>query len=144
VFAYIVDGSPEELQSALDITLRRFAEYHDLQGAFGRRAQTERAKGILMERYQWTSDRISRRCAIMRATAGRSSCTAPKPFSTGICCCRPRPALPRTAGLQVDAGIGRGTNMDLGSAGCDTSRKRGQHPPRGYRGLQQLRLARLR
>jgi AmiR/NasT family two-component response regulator len=52
VFAYIVDGSPEELQSALDITLRRFSEYHNLQGAFGRRAQTERAKGILMERYQ--------------------------------------------------------------------------------------------
>jgi response regulator NasT len=52
VFAYIVDGSPEELQSALDITLRRFGEYHNLQGAFGRRAQTERAKGILMERYQ--------------------------------------------------------------------------------------------
>jgi response regulator NasT len=52
VFAYIVDGSPDELKSALDITLRRFAEYHNLQGAFGRRAQTERAKGILMERYQ--------------------------------------------------------------------------------------------
>jgi response regulator NasT len=52
VFAYIVDGAPEQLQSALDITLRRFAEYHNLQGAFGRRAQTERAKGILMERYQ--------------------------------------------------------------------------------------------
>jgi response regulator NasT len=52
VFAYIVDGSAEELQSALDITLRRFAEYHNLQGAFGRRAQTERAKGILMERHQ--------------------------------------------------------------------------------------------
>src|SRR6195952_5428802 len=52
VFAYIVDGSPEELQSALDITLRRFGEYHNLQGAFGRRAQTERAKGILMERNQ--------------------------------------------------------------------------------------------
>jgi AmiR/NasT family two-component response regulator len=52
VFAYIAGGSPEELQSALDITLRRFAEYHNLQSAFGRRAQTERAKGILMERYQ--------------------------------------------------------------------------------------------
>jgi AmiR/NasT family two-component response regulator len=34
-----------------DIVLRRFAEYHDLQGAFGRRALTERAKGILMERH---------------------------------------------------------------------------------------------
>ncbi len=57
VFAYIVDGTPEELQSALDITLRRFAEYHNLQGAFGRRAQTERAKGILMERHQVTEQR---------------------------------------------------------------------------------------
>jgi len=52
VFAYIVDADAEELQSAIDITLQRFAEYHNLQGAFGRRAQTERAKGILMERYQ--------------------------------------------------------------------------------------------
>jgi response regulator NasT len=52
VFAYIEDGSPDDLQSALEITLRRFAEYHNLQGAFGRRALTERAKGIIMERYQ--------------------------------------------------------------------------------------------
>jgi AmiR/NasT family two-component response regulator len=52
VFAYIVDSSGEELQSALDVTLRRFAEYHNLQGAFGRRAQAERAKGILMERHR--------------------------------------------------------------------------------------------
>jgi AmiR/NasT family two-component response regulator len=52
VFAYIVDSTPEELQSALDITLRRFGEYHNLQGAFGRRAHTERAKGILMERHK--------------------------------------------------------------------------------------------
>ena len=37
VFAYIVDSRPEELQSALDITLRRFADYQQLQGAFDRR-----------------------------------------------------------------------------------------------------------
>jgi response regulator NasT len=48
VFAYIVDGDQQQLQSALDITLRRFAEYHNLEGAFGRRATIERAKGILM------------------------------------------------------------------------------------------------
>ena len=48
VFAYIVDGDQQQLQSALDITLRRFAEYHNLEGAFGRRAIIERAKGILM------------------------------------------------------------------------------------------------
>jgi AmiR/NasT family two-component response regulator len=34
--------------------LRRFTEYHDLEGAFGRRALTERAKGILMERHSVT------------------------------------------------------------------------------------------
>jgi AmiR/NasT family two-component response regulator len=39
------------MQSAIDIVLRRFAEYHDLEGAFARRAVTERAKGILMERH---------------------------------------------------------------------------------------------
>lgn len=50
VFAYIVDSTPEELQGAIDITLQRFAEYHSLQGAFGRRAVIEQAKGILMAR----------------------------------------------------------------------------------------------
>jgi response regulator NasT len=48
VFAYIVDGKPDELQSAIEITLQRFAEYQSLQGAFGRRATIEQAKGILM------------------------------------------------------------------------------------------------
>ena len=48
VFAYITDGDAEELQSTLDIVLRRFAEYHNLEGAFARRAMIERAKGILM------------------------------------------------------------------------------------------------
>lgn len=51
VFAYIIDGTPEELQSSIDITLQRFAEYQSLQGAFGRRAQIEQAKGILMARH---------------------------------------------------------------------------------------------
>ena len=32
--------------------LRRFAEYHNLEGAFSRRATVERAKGIIMERHQ--------------------------------------------------------------------------------------------
>ena len=48
VFAYLVDGDPSELQAALDIVLRRFAEFHNLEGAFGRRATIEQAKGILM------------------------------------------------------------------------------------------------
>ena len=49
VFAYIVDSRPEELQSAIDITLRRFAEFQHLQGAFDRRngermRETERTR----------------------------------------------------------------------------------------------------
>jgi AmiR/NasT family two-component response regulator len=51
IFAYITDGESTDWQSSIDIVLRRFAEYHDLEGAFGRRAVTERAKGILMERH---------------------------------------------------------------------------------------------
>src|SRR6266511_2052194 len=56
VFAYIVDGDAAELQSAIDITLQRFAEYHSLQGAFGRRALIEQAKGILMARHAIDAD----------------------------------------------------------------------------------------
>jgi response regulator NasT len=51
VFAYIVDADAEELQSAIEITLQRFAEYQNLRGAFGRRALIEQAKGILMARH---------------------------------------------------------------------------------------------
>jgi AmiR/NasT family two-component response regulator len=57
VFAYITNGDPAQLQSAIDIVLRRFAEYHNLEGAFGRRAVIERAKGILMERHMLSDQR---------------------------------------------------------------------------------------
>lgn len=51
IFAYIVDAEPSSLRNALEIVLLRFAEYHGLEGAFGRRAIIERAKGIVMERH---------------------------------------------------------------------------------------------
>jgi response regulator NasT len=51
VFADITDAEATDWQSSIDIVLRRFTEYHDLESAFGRRAITERAKGILMERH---------------------------------------------------------------------------------------------
>ena len=57
VFAYIIDTTPEELQSAIDITLQRFTEYHSLQGAFGRRAVIEQAKGILMNQHAIDADK---------------------------------------------------------------------------------------
>ena len=58
VFAYIVMGGDEatDLRGAIDITLRRFAEFHNLEGAFGRRAIIEQAKGILMERNRISAD----------------------------------------------------------------------------------------
>jgi AmiR/NasT family two-component response regulator len=51
VFAHISDTDVEDWQSSIDIVLRRFTEYHALEGAFGRRALIECAKGILMERH---------------------------------------------------------------------------------------------
>ena len=52
IFAYITLGrDASALQSSLDVVLSRFAEYQGLEGAFARRAITERAKGILMERH---------------------------------------------------------------------------------------------
>ena len=57
VFAYITDGDPQEWQNSIEIVLRRFAEYRDLEGAFKRRAITERAKGILMERHSVDEER---------------------------------------------------------------------------------------
>jgi response regulator NasT len=53
IFAYLShEEDSAELQSSIDIVLRRFAEFHNLEGAFGRRALLERAKGILMERHK--------------------------------------------------------------------------------------------
>jgi AmiR/NasT family two-component response regulator len=51
VFAYIIDGTPDELQSALDIALQRFNELQSLRRAGERRALIEQAKGILMARH---------------------------------------------------------------------------------------------
>src|SRR5436305_11156608 len=57
IFAYILHDDPEELASAIDVTLQRFTEYHNLQGAFGRRAVIEQAKGILMARHSIDAER---------------------------------------------------------------------------------------
>jgi response regulator NasT len=57
IFAYIVEADTDELRSAIDITLQRFTEYHNLRGAFGRRSVIEQAKGILMARHAIDPDR---------------------------------------------------------------------------------------
>jgi AmiR/NasT family two-component response regulator len=50
IFAYVQHGSRSELAHALDIVLRRYAEFTRIHGALGRRVIIEQAKGILMER----------------------------------------------------------------------------------------------
>lgn len=69
IFAYIVDGDPGEMQGAIDITIRRYAEYTSLEGAFARRAVIERAKGIMMAR-QAIDER--RAFELLRAQSQRS------------------------------------------------------------------------
>ncbi len=78
IFAYVTDSESKDWQSSIDIVLRRFAEYHDLEGAFGRRAITERAKGILMERHSVDDSAAFERLASIPARR------------TGTCRCRLR------------------------------------------------------
>jgi AmiR/NasT family two-component response regulator len=57
VFAHITDGDPQEWQNSIEIVLRRFADFRDLEEAFKRRAVMERAKGIVMERHEVDEER---------------------------------------------------------------------------------------
>jgi AmiR/NasT family two-component response regulator len=70
IFAYITDRDPAEWDSSLDIVLRRFTEYHNLDAAFARRALIERAKGILMERHALDEGRAFE---LLRAHSRRSN-----------------------------------------------------------------------
>lgn len=56
IFASVFYEDRNELRSATEIALRRFADYHELQLAFARRAAIEQAKGILMSRNGVTAD----------------------------------------------------------------------------------------
>ena len=73
VFAHISDADVDDWQSSIDIVLRRFAEYHALEGAFGRRALIERAKGIL------TRTRSCGRCSRNSAAAATVSSVGMSP-----------------------------------------------------------------
>ena len=99
VFAYIVDGTPQELQSAIDITLQRFSEYQSLQGAFGRRALIEQAKGILMARHSINADTAFERLRDHSNTTAANSAMSRPPSSKATCySSRPRrPSRPRQA-----------------------------------------------
>jgi AmiR/NasT family two-component response regulator len=98
IFAYIAHGNdPQEMQSAIDIVLRRFAEYHALEGAFGRRAVTERAKGILMERHDIDEQAAF---ALLRDQARR---TNRKLVDIADAVVASRPMLPARPGARIEA-----------------------------------------
>ncbi|MDP9285985.1 MAG: ANTAR domain-containing protein [Actinomycetota bacterium] len=70
VFAYIIESTPEELQAAIEITLQRFGEFRRLEGAFGRRALIEQAKGILMAQHGISADAAFARLREESQTSG--------------------------------------------------------------------------
>jgi AmiR/NasT family two-component response regulator len=72
IFAYITDENVAEWQNSIEIVLRRFAEFQDLEGAFKRRSLTERAKGILMERHGVDEERAFQ---MLRANTRQSKST---------------------------------------------------------------------
>jgi AmiR/NasT family two-component response regulator len=95
VFAYIVEGTPDELQSAIEITLQRFGEYQTLQGAFGRRALIEQAKGILMARHSIDADRAFERLRKHSQHNGRKlSDVAASVVDSHLLLVRPEPEEP--------------------------------------------------
>ncbi len=56
VFASIVEADPQELRTAIEVTLERYRDFAALRGALGRRAVIEQAKGILMGRHDIDAD----------------------------------------------------------------------------------------
>ena len=96
VFAHINDADVDDWQSSIDIVLRRFAEYQDLQGAFGRRTLIERAKGILMERHGIDeASPPSSSCATHRAPTTASSWIWRPRWSTATASCPSSPPAAR-------------------------------------------------
>jgi chemotaxis response regulator CheB len=81
VFAHISDADVEDWQSSIDIVLRRFAEYHNLQGAFGRHVITE------PQASSWNATPSTRKtppryCASTHASPTANSLTSPPPPSS--------------------------------------------------------------
>ena len=123
IFAYITDAEVDDWQSAIDIVLRRFTEYHDLEGAFGRRAVTERAKGILMERQSGRRDLNSR--PFGPQPNALPSCATPR-VATSL---RKSPGSESGSCQRRRAGDGTRTRAETleGSSATATPRPRGPH-----------------
>ena len=133
VFAYIIDTTPDELQGAIDIILQRFTEYHSLQGAFGRRATIEQAKGILMARYAIDGDKAFEMLRNHSQHHATSSPTSPQRSSRATCCyCRP----PERSAQSIRFGRGSAIRGDKrGKAGSRIAPSSASHSTRERRSL---------
>jgi response regulator NasT len=99
VFAYLTNAAgDEQLESAIEVVLYRFAEYHALEGAFGRRAVIERAKGILMERHGIDEE------AAFRLLRDQSRSSGRKLIAVATAVLDARPLLPPTGDPPHQAG----------------------------------------
>jgi len=87
IFAYITDGDSAKIQSAIDIVLRRFADFHNLEGAFGRRAVIERAKASSWSATESPIKTVSICSAATRKPRDSRSSTSPRPSWTPTCSC---------------------------------------------------------
>ena len=115
VFAYIVDTTPEELQSAIDMTLQRFTEYHNLQGAFGRRALIEQAKGILMARHSIDADKAFEMLREHSRNNGDKLVTSPARSSPATCCSFRRHRSPTRRAPNLASSSGGGDRPSSGA-----------------------------
>lgn len=85
VFGHVTDADAAELQSAIEISFRRYEEMRGIRGAFARRALIERAKGVLIERhgidereaFEMLRDEARRNRVRMAAAAGGVLQSAP-------------------------------------------------------------------
>ena len=77
-FAYSRGATPEELQSAIDISMYRFADYHSLQGAFQRAPSSSRPKASSWRATRLTPTAPSHYCATIHRTAGANWRTLPR------------------------------------------------------------------
>jgi AmiR/NasT family two-component response regulator len=101
----VTDGDPEELQGAVDVVLRRFAEFHRLEGALGRRALTERAKGILMERHRIDEREAFERLRSHSRRTGRKLIDVAEAVTTSHLLLMPHPEPSSNNSQPSDLGI---------------------------------------
>ena len=107
IFAYIVDGNPGEMQSAIDITLRRYAEYRSLEGAFARRAVIERAKGIMMARQSIDERKAFELLRAQSQRSGRKLFDVAEAVVGATCCSCRALAVLACEGLRDCVPVGR-------------------------------------